>query len=109
MGITYLMKKSLLDRLVGEYEELSIQLEAFSDEAAQRMKTYVRRQLERIAEFYQYSNWEDSSRDLHQVVRELKLELRTAQRKWRKHLVTQARMEKIRRNQQNELTLAEIH
>lgn len=106
MGISYQMKKSLLDRIIREYEMLGVELDAFSDNEAQRMKAYVRTQTERIAEFYQFSRWEDSSRDLHQIVREMKLELRTSQRKWRKHLVTQARMEKIRRNQQEELTLA---
>jgi len=96
----------LFQRITAEYQDLnrSVSAGAYTDEALE-LKNFIEkklRQLDTVRVSLSYlqqglSEAGESDFDLRDMLRQHKLELRFARRRWKRHLVSQ---ERIRRNQE---------
>ena len=94
MYVSQQVSKSFLDRVTGDYQELYQSLQLNPSDEAQEMKKVVRMKLEAILSMKACSG--EGTLD-PQLQRTLKLELRSAQRTWTRHLVTSTRLSRQRR------------
>ncbi len=93
MIITYQVSKTLVERLLTEYKELDTLLKLHPSDAAEQIKGYVHERMQHLDGLTRQPSLGDAaSSDMRATVRGLKLELRAAQRNWKRHLVTEARL-----------------
>lgn len=93
MQLSHLVSSTFLNRLLADYTELERSLELHPSEQAEKLKATVRGRITALTE---------NSRGSALNSRALKLELRSLQRTWTRHLVTTARLNRQRRERKNE-------
>ena len=94
MFVSQQVSKSFLDRVMSDYQELYQSIQLNPAEAAQDMRKLVWIKLEAILAMKASSGAGILDASLQ---RKLKLELRSAQRTWTRHLVTSARLSRQRK------------
>lgn len=104
MQITRQLFQPLLERIEGEYEDLSKEIDGVYTQEAVDLRDFIQRkirQLEKIRVALSYMHHDkdplNGQADLRETLRQQKLELRFARRRWKRQLISQ---ERIRRNQQ---------
>lgn len=105
MKITDQLLEPLLQRIYEEYQDLHRNVAGQYFDEAIELRQFIEkksRQLETVKVSLAYMRQsgalsQDNEPDLRDVLRQLKLELRFARRRWKRHLVSQ---ERIRRNQE---------
>ena len=97
MIIDYLVSKTLFDRILGGYEELDKTLALHPSASADKIKDFVGEHIRQVRLFRDEVLAGGEVRpDMHEAARKMKLELRSAQRTWQRHLVTEARVRRLR-------------
>lgn len=110
MEISNQILRPLIDRLKAECQELYQQVSLHSSDEALQLKTFIQRkmrQLEMLGVSVSYASSLPEQPDLpvlRHTFRQLKLELRFAQRKWKRVLLSEAR---IRRNQEKRAVVSQ--
>jgi len=95
MFVSQQVSKSFLDRIISDYQELYQSLQLTPSDESQEMRKLIRAKLDAILAMKASSG--EGTLD-SQLQRTLKLELRSAQRTWTRHLVTSARLSRQRRD-----------
>lgn len=105
--------RSLLDKIISEYEELYQDLaEHPGDPVAMALRTDVEQKLSHMERMSASGYLEArvphdaTGSKLRENVRQMKLDLRFLQRKWRRHLVSENRLRKRREKRQYVPTVA---
>lgn len=93
MFVSQQVSKSFLDRVIANYQELYQSVQLHPSDEAQEMRRLVRMKLEAISAMKASTG--EGALD-PQLQRTLKLELRSVQRTWTRHLVTTARLNRQR-------------
>lgn len=93
MFVSHQVSKSFLERLIADYQDLYQSLQLVPSDTALEMRRLVRIKLEAILSM-KASSGEGCLEP--QLQRTLKLELRSSQRAWTRHLVTSARLKRQR-------------
>ena len=100
MEISTQLVKPLIDRLVEEYKDLDREMTNYSSEEVDEMKTSIRKNLQQLevldssmASIGPAAD-DSSSDDLRDILRQLKLELRFAQRRWKRQLLNEERFKR---------------
>jgi len=99
MFVSQQVSKSFLDRVLADYQDLYQSLQLSPSNEAQDMRKLVRTKLDAIAAMKACSG--EGTLD-SQLQRSLKLELRSAQRTWMRHLVTSARLSRQRKERSSD-------
>jgi hypothetical protein len=89
MGIGNLLVNSLKGRLLDEYRDLDRQINGNPSEEVSRLKSFIRKKIQ-VIEGLDTPVQNDS----HAVFRQLKLELRFAQRSWQRQRLNELRFKK---------------
>ena len=105
MFVSQQVSKSFLDRVISDYQELYQSLQLNPSDEALDMRRLVRTKLEVILAMKACSGEGILEAQLQ---RTLKLELRSAQRTWTRHLVTSARLSRQRRERSSSNYLTPI-
>jgi len=100
MEISNQLVKPLIERLAEEYRELEQEMTDYSSEEVEEMKTSIQKNLKQlevldasIASMGSESD-DSTSMDLRDILRQLKLDLRFAQRRWKRQLLNVERFKK---------------
>lgn len=93
MAISYQVTKTLFERVLSDYDELNEVLNLHPSATANQLKEFVSERIQTIHQLATQIQMDGFAfEDMHRITRRLKLELRTAQRSWKRHLVTEARL-----------------
>ncbi len=100
MEISYQVTKTLIDRILSEYCELDKALRLHSDESPHEIKGFVRERIGRVESIAAQAKMDGFVlMDRHKMMRMMKLELRSTQRSWKRHLVTEARLRRYKKSE----------
>ena len=99
MFVSQQVSKSFLERVIADYQDLDQSLQLNPSTDAQDMRRLIRAKMDTIVAMKASSG--DGILD-SQLQRTLKLELRSAQRTWTRHLVTSARLSRQSRERSSD-------
>jgi len=101
MQISDQLVKPLVERLGDEYRELDRELGQHSIEETESLKILIKKKLRYVESLCSDdpSNRSALHGNIHHTIRKLKLELRFAQRKWRRLLLNETRFKKQDKNE----------
>ncbi len=104
MEINTQLIKPLVDRLYGDYQQLAGELPLRSNEEIQKLKTFLQKKIHQIETLNSgfVSSGSESQKvlypSLHDQLRDLKLQLRFAQRRWQRERLNENRFRKNRQS-----------
>ena len=100
MEISYQVTKALIDRVLADYCDLDKVVCLRSEDAPDGLKEFVRNRIGRVERLAAQAKMDGFVlMDMHNTMREMKLELRSAQRSWKRYLVTEARLRRFRKSE----------